>query len=572
MELQARSNPGILQPKLSKDGKKVRKLPPLNRQCVVVTMNEVTKELVEHLVDARRVGGLLVIIPEEEEKVDVTTMKNWRTLETWIMSRELKVPIYFAIESEHTSHLVDLAAAAASSSSHHAQSGDDYLLKASVVPSKKIVSPSLQNVQGWMGGESKEVDSEHLPTIAVVGHYDSFGVVPGLASGGGDGAVVVLELARMFAKAYKKKKGEYNLLFLLTSGGHMNFGGTRDWLEQLDVQLMDSIDFVICLEDLEHVPSDAGDAAQLYLHYSKNPKDPMMKKLLDVFTTSSSSTISLHQQRKKIQLKNTHLAWQHEQFALKRIVGVTLSSQSSPTKLFGRSCHFTPATNPAHFKNIIHLISKGISSFVYPTTTVAKDVEVEEEVEVEVEDQVEVEVEDDNVDDDVDVDDKKKNKKNKKKTKMVTRLVKKKIKKMVKKVMQLDRSVDTVLLKADEAYIATWSAYFRNRARVAPFLSSDTAHDLEKALKYSNVKETSVQTFVLDENDITNFAFYNGHSGSMSALLVKDVMFDLKMSLLNAVYLGAMWLYILVLKEGWAGARLKFPLGVRKFLPKPASN
>jgi len=55
-------------------------------------------------------------------------------------------------------------------------------------------------------GETKGITSEHLPTIAVVGHYDSFGMVPGLATGGGDGAVVVLELARIFAKLYKKKK------------------------------------------------------------------------------------------------------------------------------------------------------------------------------------------------------------------------------------------------------------------------------------------------------------------------------------------------------------------------------
>ena len=156
LELKARSNPGITIPKLSKDGKKKRKLPPLNRQCVVVTMKEATKELIEHLVDARRVGGLLVIIPAEvaadaanaanAEEQDVTT--NWRALETWITSRELKVPIYFTVESEHTSHLVDLA-----SSSGMQLGGDDYLLKASVGPSKKITSSIVQNVQGWVGGE-----------------------------------------------------------------------------------------------------------------------------------------------------------------------------------------------------------------------------------------------------------------------------------------------------------------------------------------------------------------------------------------------------------------------------------
>ena len=138
-------------------------------------------------------------------------------------------------------------------------------------------APSLQNVQGWIAGESKDVDSEHLPTIAVIGHYDSFGIAPGLAKGGGSQAVAVLELARLFSKAYKKEKGEYNLLFVLTAGGHMNYAGARDWLEMLDVSLMDSIDFVICLENLDAATNE------LHLHHSKNPNDKIMKRKSTAF-------------------------------------------------------------------------------------------------------------------------------------------------------------------------------------------------------------------------------------------------------------------------------------------------
>ena len=45
-------------------------------------------------------------------------------------------------------------------------------------------------------------------------------------------------------------------------------------------------------------------------------------------------------------------------------------------------------------------------------------------------------------------------------------------------------------------------------------------------------------------------------------------MFDIKMTILNGIYLCVMWLYLLVLKEGWVGARITFPLVIRKFLPK----
>ena len=54
----------------------------------------------------------------------------------------------------------------------------------------------------------------------------------------------------------------------------------------------------------------------------------------------------------------------------------------------------------------------------------------------------------------------------------------------------------------------------------------------------------------------------------MSAYLVKGIMFDLYMTLMIFAYLGALWLYILILREGWVGARLKLPKGLRKFFPK----
>ena len=122
-------------------------------------------------------------------------------------------------------------------------------------------------------------------------------------------------------------------------------------------------------------------------------------------------------------------------------------------------------------------------------------IEVEEEVEVEVEEQVEVDIEDDDDDDDNEEEAEKKKKKKKKKktkkTKMITKIIKKKI-----ETTHVDPNENMNLLKVDDTYINTWSTYFQQHARVAPYLSSNTANDLEKAFKFSNVKETSVQTFV----------------------------------------------------------------------------
>ena len=61
--------------------------------------------------DARRVGGLLIVIPDpnnsSELQLDKQTLENWNVLEKWIISREIKVPIYFTIESEEAGSIVE---------------------------------------------------------------------------------------------------------------------------------------------------------------------------------------------------------------------------------------------------------------------------------------------------------------------------------------------------------------------------------------------------------------------------------------------------------------------------------
>ena len=109
---------------------------------------------------------------------------------------------------------------------------------------------------------------------------------------------------------------------------------------------------------------------------------------------------------------------------------------------------------------------------MYPTKTVAKMIEVEEL------EQVEVDIEDNN----------------KEETEKKTKKEKKKIHTHVDPNEKKEKNMN--LFKVDDTYINTWSTYFRQHARVAPYLSSNTANDLEKAFKFSNVKETSVQAFV----------------------------------------------------------------------------
>ncbi len=69
----------------------------------------------------------------------------------------------------------------------------------------------------------------------------------------------------------------YNLLFVLTAGGRLNYAGTRQWLDQLDQRLLASIQFALCLDSLVLSPDQ-----RLYLHISRPPKDLKIRLLFDV--------------------------------------------------------------------------------------------------------------------------------------------------------------------------------------------------------------------------------------------------------------------------------------------------
>ena len=71
---------------------------------------------------------------------------------------------------------------------------------------------------------------DQLPTVAIVTHYDAYGVVPTLSHGvdsTGSGVVAMLELVRIFSKLFEKSRThpKYNMLFLLAGGGKFNYQG-----------------------------------------------------------------------------------------------------------------------------------------------------------------------------------------------------------------------------------------------------------------------------------------------------------------------------------------------------------
>ncbi|XVF73705.1 hypothetical protein PTKIN_Ptkin13bG0004200 [Pterospermum kingtungense] len=159
-------------------------------------------------------------------------------------------PIYFAFENEEIDTvLVDMKKNDAIGQPATATTGG-YKLVISTLDPKKVASPTITNIQGWLSGLKADGEANQLPTIAIVASYDTFGAAPALSVGSdsnGSGIVVLLEIARLFSLLYSnpKTRGRYNLLFGLTSDGPYNYNGTQKWLRSFDQRLRESIDYAI---------------------------------------------------------------------------------------------------------------------------------------------------------------------------------------------------------------------------------------------------------------------------------------------------------------------------------------
>ncbi|KAK6138196.1 hypothetical protein DH2020_028080 [Rehmannia glutinosa] len=179
-----------------------------------------------------------------------------------------------------------------------------YKLVVAAPEPRKVASPAIINIQGWLPGLKADGDSNQLPTIAIVASYDTFGAAPALSVGSdsnGSGVVALLEIARLFSILYSnpKTRGRYNLLFVLTSGGPYNYNGTHKWLRSMDQRLRETIDYAICLNSI------GSSSNELWLHVSKPPENAYIKQIFEGFSTVSEELgLKVGLKHKKINISN----------------------------------------------------------------------------------------------------------------------------------------------------------------------------------------------------------------------------------------------------------------------------
>ncbi|XP_035980638.1 nicalin-1 isoform X2 [Fundulus heteroclitus] len=314
--------------------------PSLTRRCVIMKIQDFT---VETYFEALRqnAAAVLILLPQNISSVSHETVKSFMVSENEALQKETLIPVYVVPEDEQLLYMYDEVKQAAASRTSSilvrvlrsmVTATAFQLLVSNNNAIKAITDNTIVALEGALLGTG-----EDAPTIVITAHYDSYGLAPWLSYGAdsnGSGVVILLELARLFQKLYSSSstRPHYNLLFSLTGGGKYNFLGTKRWIEEnLDHAesslLHDNVAFVLCLDTLAK-----GD--ELYVHVSRPPKpDTPLHSFVQqleevVFSRFPWVTVGLV--HKKINLVESTVAWEHERYSLRRILGFTLSHVEDP--------------------------------------------------------------------------------------------------------------------------------------------------------------------------------------------------------------------------------------------------
>ncbi|WZZ00164.1 hypothetical protein YC2023_072492 [Brassica napus] len=348
----------------------------LSRSVLILPLRELDLGFLQDYISQKQsLGGLLILLPQTlrpGNNIVLSETQRFRKLlaqlENLLVHANIPFPVYFAFENEETdAMLVDVKKNDALGQQATATTGG-YKLVISVSEPRKIASPTITNIQGWLPGSRAEGDSNQLPTIAIVASYDTFGAAPALSVGSdsnGSGVVALLEVARLFSTLYSnpKTRGRYNLLFALTSGGPYNYEGTQKWLKSLDQRMRESIDYAICLNSVGSWDNE------LLVHVSKPPDNAYIKQIFEGFSNVAEDLgFQVALKHKKINISNSRVAWEHEQFSRLRVTAATLSELSTPPELLESAGSLSDTRQLVHEDAIIKgvkLVAESLARHIY---------------------------------------------------------------------------------------------------------------------------------------------------------------------------------------------------------------
>lgn len=309
------------------------------RHCIVAKLKDLTVDSFRNI--KLKAGALLVMLPDDIANLNYEDKQHLLILENAMLAQEVSIPVYFSKYSPELESIIEDVGNNLDSNDM-SKSAAEALVNSIAANGYQIVvsanTPAVQTdakvatIHGQISGYNP---GGNVPTVAIVAHYDSFGIAPELSFGAdsnGSGVVVLLELLRLFSGLYaeRKTRGRYNIVFALTGGGKINYQGSKKWLEDqldsIDGSILQEVSYVMCLDTLA-----ANDS--IYMHVSKPPKDgspssQFFKELKNVGGTLNPDK-SIEGVHKKINLADDILGWEHERFSIRRLPAFTLSTLKS---------------------------------------------------------------------------------------------------------------------------------------------------------------------------------------------------------------------------------------------------
>ncbi|KAI7990093.1 Nicalin [Camellia lanceoleosa] len=162
----------------------------LSRTVVMIPVREVNVTFIREYIGQRRpLGGLVFLLPrmlspENKDSIDEGDQNLGKEmdilveLERLLIHANIPYPVYFAFEDDDINAvLADVKKNDVTGQPATATTGG-YKLVVSAPEPRKLASPTITNIQGWLPGLKADGDSNQLPTIAIVASYDTFGAAP----------------------------------------------------------------------------------------------------------------------------------------------------------------------------------------------------------------------------------------------------------------------------------------------------------------------------------------------------------------------------------------------------------
>ncbi|XP_043236035.1 nicalin-like [Amphibalanus amphitrite] len=347
-----------------------------SRQCLIVRLKQLTLEIAKDLL-GKGPGGLLILMPETLEEITSDQRTILHHVEQYLLSESFAMPVYFAVETEEVVEMYEAiehsTASAATRSATEALLAailsTGYQLEVAGSASTPLSGAQQHNIEGRLQGVGVE---EQLPTVMLVAHYDAMAAAPELSFGAdsnGSGVAMLLELSRLLSKLYRSRSTHprLNLVLLLSAAGKLNYAGSRHWLDEngdsLETAASQGVQFVLCLDSLAQ-----GDTVSL--HVSKPPKPGSSgQKFYEALRASAAEfapELNVSMVHKKINLGDRSLAWEHEQFSMRRLPAFTLSHYEEAGQLEQRTLLDTrPAVDDSRLARNTRVVGEALARFMF---------------------------------------------------------------------------------------------------------------------------------------------------------------------------------------------------------------